>query len=149
MTTAADATPNESELLAGAPAIEGRFGGSATAVGQGERDRARRLIDNGRATMAVISAVSDTGLRVDGGTVAEVHLLVDRPGAEPYPVTRRAVVPEAVVPEAVVPENERRAGRTGSVGGGVPRQLRRRVPVLVDPAQPDNVLLMWDLRVAS
>ncbi|MEX5634997.1 hypothetical protein [Parafrankia sp. FMc2] len=144
MTTAADATPNETEPLAGAPAIEGRLGGSATAVGEGERDRARRLIDNGRATMAVISAVSDTGLRVDGGTVAEVHLLVDCPGAEPYPVTRRAVVPETVVPE-----NERRAGRAGSVRGGVPRQLRRRVPVLVDPAQPDNVLLMWDLRVAS
>ncbi|MCK9900066.1 hypothetical protein CC117_05245 [Parafrankia colletiae] len=138
MTTAADATPNGTELVAGV-SVEGCFERPATAAGEGERDRARRLIDNGRATMAVISAVSDTGLRVDGGTVAEVHLLVDCPGAEPYPVTRRAVVPE----------NERRAGRTGSAGGGVPRQLRRRVPVLVDPAQPDNVLLMWDLRVAS
>lgn len=138
MTTAADATPNGTEPVAGA-SVEGCFEWPATAAGGGERDRARRLIDNGRATMAVISAVSDTGLRVDGGTVAEVHLLVDCPGAEPYPVTRRTVVPE----------NERRAGRTGSAGGGVPRQLRRRVPVLVDPAQPDNVLLMWDLRVAS
>ncbi|SQD95100.1 conserved hypothetical protein [Parafrankia sp. Ea1.12] len=104
-----------------------------------ERDRARRLIDNGRATMAVIDTVSDTGVRVDGRTVAEVHLLVERPGQEPYPVTRRAVVPA----------DEAGASPVGDARGGIPSQLRRRVPVLVDPARPDNVLLRWDLRVAS
>ncbi|EFC81627.1 hypothetical protein [Parafrankia sp. EUN1f] len=109
---------------------------------QEERDRARRLIDNGRAAMAVISAVNDTGVRVLGGTVAEVRLLVECPGAEPYPVIRRAVVPEAE-PAAAVPSGFRRGSAR------VPSQLRRRVPVLVDPAQPDNVLLQWDLRVAS
>ncbi|WP_066066631.1 hypothetical protein [Frankia sp. EI5c] len=115
--------------------------GLPSTAGQEERDRARQLIDNGRVAMAVIRSVSDTGVRVDGGTVAEVHLLVECPGAEPYPVTRRAVLPAA--------ERATGPGLTGLTHARVPRQLRPRVPVLVDPTQPDNVLLRWDLRPAG
>ncbi|MCK9877640.1 hypothetical protein MXD59_17980 [Frankia sp. Ag45/Mut15] len=100
-----------------------------------ERNEALRLIDSGRATTATVDALRDTGARVNGRPVAEVHLLVDQPGGQPYPVVRAAVAPGTDVDLAAL----------AVASSGRPR----RIPVLVDPGRPDNVLLRWDLRPAS
>ncbi|SNQ50725.1 conserved hypothetical protein [Frankia canadensis] len=100
-----------------------------------ERNAALTLIHSGQATTATVDTLRDTGARVNGRAVAEVRLLVDRPGAEPYPVTRSAVAPEPDVDLA----------EAAVASSGRPR----RIPVLVDPGRPDNVLLRWDLRPAS
>lgn len=100
-----------------------------------ERTRALKLINSGRATTATVDTVCDTGVRVNGRPVAEVHLLVERPGAEPYPVVRSAVAPD--------PDIDLATAATASSG------RPHRIPVLVDPGRPDNVLLRWDLRPAS
>jgi hypothetical protein len=78
--------------------------------------------------MAVVDAVSDTGIRFNGRPVTELRLLVEQAGREPYPVIRRAVLPDV----------------DGSAGVG-----RRRIPVLVDPERRENVLLRWDLPAAD
>ncbi|ABD10295.1 hypothetical protein CcI156_12490 [Frankia sp. CcI156] len=102
-----------------------------------ERNRALKLIDTGRATTAAVCAVRDTGLRVNGRPVAEVHLLIERPGAwgNVYPVVRSTVLPD--------PDVDLSEAATASSG------RPRRIPVLVDPHRPENVLLGWDLRPAS
>jgi hypothetical protein len=138
MTAVADMPSNPAEPMP-MPPLGGEQGAEAVRALK-ERDRVLKLIDSGQAAMAVVDTVSDTGVRLNGRTVAEVHLLVDRPGEESYPVTRRAVVPDGE-PGA---EFLLRAAQHG-----VLNQARRRIPVLVDPVQPDNVLLRSDLRVAS
>ncbi|WP_261566178.1 hypothetical protein [Frankia gtarii] len=100
-----------------------------------ERNRALTLIHSGRATTATVDTLCDTGVRVNGRAVAEVHLLVDRPGGAPYPVVRSAVLPVA----------DMDLSRAAIASSGRPR----RIPVLVDPRRPENVLLRWDLRPAS
>ncbi len=100
-----------------------------------ERNRALTLIHSGQATTATVDTVCDTGVRVNGRAVAEVHLLVDRPGGAPYPVVRSAVLPDA----------DMDLSRAAIASSGRPR----RIPVLVDPRRPENVLLRWDLRPAS
>ncbi|CAJ60178.1 hypothetical protein FRAAL1522 [Frankia alni ACN14a] len=100
-----------------------------------ERNRALTLIHSGQATTATVDTLCDTGVRVNGRAVAEVHLLVDRPGGAPYPVVRSAVVPDA----------DMDLSRAAIASSGRPR----RIPVLVDPRRPENVLLRWDLRPAS
>ncbi|MCM3887601.1 hypothetical protein [Frankia sp. R82] len=100
-----------------------------------ERNEALHLIHDGRATTATVDALHDTGARVNGRAVAEVHLLVDQPGGQPYPVVRAAVAPATDVDLADL----------AVASSGRPR----RIPVLVDPGRPDNVLLRWDLRPAS
>jgi len=100
-----------------------------------ERNEALTLINSGQATTATVDALRDTGARVNGRAVAELRLLVDRPGAEPYPVVRSAVLPE---PDADL-------ARATVASSGRPR----RIPVLVDPRRPQTVLLRWDLRPAS
>lgn len=124
----------EAEAAQASPAGEGARTAAVQALE--ERNRALKLIDSGQPTMATVDEVSDTGLRINGRPVAEVRLLVDRPGRSPYPVTRRAVVPEGC--QVVGKPARNRGGRR-----------IRRIPVLVDPGHPDNVLLRWDLRVAS
>ncbi|WP_236705648.1 hypothetical protein [Frankia sp. ACN1ag] len=100
-----------------------------------ERNRALTLIHSGQATTATVDTVCDTGVRVNGRAVAEVHLLVDRPGGAPYSVVRSAVLPDA----------DMDLSRAAIASSGRPR----RIPVLVDPRRPQNVLLRWDLRPAS
>jgi hypothetical protein len=100
-----------------------------------ERNRALTLIHSGQAATATVDTLCDTGVRVNGRAVAEVHLLVERPGSMPYPVVRSAVVPEA----------DMDLTRAAIASSGRPR----RIPVLVDPRRPENVLLRWDLRPAS
>ncbi|EIV93746.1 hypothetical protein [Frankia sp. QA3] len=100
-----------------------------------ERNRALTLIHSGQATTATVDTLCDTGVRVNGRAVAEVHLLVDRPGGAPYPVVRSAVLPDV----------DMDFSRAAIASSGRPR----RIPVLVDPRRPENVLLRWDLRPAS
>jgi len=100
-----------------------------------ERTQALKLIHSGQATTATVDTLCDTGARVNGRPVTEVHLLVERPGAEPYPVIRSAVAPDADIDLATA----------ATASSGRPR----RIPVLVDPGHPENVLLRWDLRPAS
>lgn len=101
----------------------------------GQRDDALTLIHSGQATTATVDTMRDTGARVNGRAVAEVHLLVDCPGGATYPVVRSAVLPEPDVD----------LDQVAVASSGRPR----RIPVLVDPSRPQNVLLRWDLRPAS
>ncbi|CAO5163850.1 conserved hypothetical protein [Frankia sp. AiPs1] len=100
-----------------------------------ERNRALQLIHSGRPATATVDALHDTGARVNGRAVTEVRLLVDRPDGGAYPVVRAALAP---APDADL-------ATMAVASSGRPR----RIPVLVDPGRPHNVLLRWDLRPAS
>ncbi|CAO5231134.1 hypothetical protein [Frankia sp. AgKG'84/4] len=100
-----------------------------------ERNEALTLIHGGLATTATVDTLRDTGARVNGRAVAEMRLLVRRASGDTYLVVRSAVVPDSNVDLATVAVSS--SGRP------------RRIPVLVDPGRPGNVLLRWDLRPAS
>ncbi|WP_235826111.1 hypothetical protein [Candidatus Frankia alpina] len=50
-----------------------------------------------------------------------------------------------MVRSAVLPDADMDLSRAAIASSGRPR----RIPVLVDPRRPENVLLRWDLRPAS
>jgi hypothetical protein len=81
---------------------------------------ARRLLQVGRKGHATVVAVRDTGVTVDDNPQAELDLEVALPDLEPYEVTHRQVISRIAI---------------GSFRPGA------RVPIRVDPQDPQNVLV--------
>jgi hypothetical protein len=85
-----------------------------------QAQEARRLLQVGRKGLATVVAVRDTGVRVDENPQAELDLQVAVAGLEPYVVTHRQVISRIAI---------------GSFWPGA------KVPVRVDPQDPQNVLV--------
>jgi len=84
-----------------------------------EHDRLRRV---GRAGVARVLQATETGTDPVGDPVVEVQLAVVVDGAEPYEVRQRTAVPRARLERL-------RAGRS--------------LPVLVDPRDPQRLVVEW------
>ena len=85
-----------------------------------QAQEARRLLQVGRKGLATVVAVRDTGVMVDENPQAELDLQVAVAGLEPYDVTHRQVISRIAI---------------GSFWPGA------KVPVRVDPEDPQNVLV--------
>ena len=85
-----------------------------------QAQEARRLLQVGRKGLATVVAVRDTGVMVDENPQAELDLQVAVAGLEPYDVTHRQVISRIAI---------------GSFWPGA------RVPIRVDPRDPQNVLV--------
>ena len=85
-----------------------------------QAQEARRLLQVGRKGLATVVAVRDTGVMVDENPQAELDLQVAVAGLEPYDVTHRQVISRIAI---------------GSFWPGA------KVPVRVDPQDPQNVLV--------
>jgi hypothetical protein len=85
-----------------------------------QAQEARRLLQVGRKGLATIVAVRDTGVMVDENPQAELDLQVAVAGLEPYDVTHRQVISRIAI---------------GSFWPGA------KVPIRVDPQDPQNVLV--------
>jgi hypothetical protein len=85
-----------------------------------QAQEARRLLQVGRKGLATVVAVRDTGVMVDDNPQAELDLQVAVAGVEPYTVTHRQVISRIAI---------------GSFWPGA------KVPVRVDPQDPQNVLV--------
>jgi hypothetical protein len=84
-----------------------------------ERDRLRRV---GRAGVARVLQATEAGTDPVGDPVVDVQLAVEVDGAEPYEVHQRTAVPRARLERL-------RAGRS--------------LPVLVDPKDPERLVVEW------
>jgi hypothetical protein len=84
-----------------------------------ERDRLRRV---GRAGMARVLHATEAGTDPVGDPVVEVQLAVEVAGGEPYEVRQRTAVPRARLERL-------HAGRS--------------LPVLVDPQDPQRLVVEW------
>lgn len=85
-----------------------------------QAQEARRLLQVGRKGLATVVAVRDTGVMVDENPQAELDLQVAVSGLEPYDVTHRQVISRIAI---------------GSFWPGA------KVPIRVDPQDPQNVLV--------
>ena len=85
-----------------------------------QAQEARRLLQVGRKGLATVVAVRDTGVMVDENPQAELDLQVAVSGLEPYVVTHRQVISRVAI---------------GSFWPGA------KVPIRVDPQDPQNVLV--------
>lgn len=117
-------------LLRDAPAMLQQASDALAQVQQGKAD-GDRLRSVGVPARAVLLSVKDTGMTLGGTTlaaarenpVADLELEVDLDGHEPYQLTVRQMVPRLAVAR-LVPGTE--------------------LPVLVDPADRQQVLVDWD-----
>jgi hypothetical protein len=85
-----------------------------------QAQEARRLLQVGRKGLATVVALGDTGVMVDDNPQAELDLQVAVAGVEPYAVTHRQVISRIAI---------------DSFWPGA------KVPVRVDPQDPQNVLV--------
>ena len=85
-----------------------------------QAQEARRLLQVGRKGLATVVALRDTGVMVDENPQAELDLQVAVAGIEPYDVTHRQVISRIAI---------------GSFWPGA------KVPIRVDPQDPQNVLV--------
>jgi hypothetical protein len=88
-----------------------------------EQSSVAELRHTGLAGTATLTAVRDTGSRLDHQPLVELDLLVMVPGRPPYPVTLRTVVP---------------------IMGMGAMQPGRALAVWVDPVQPQRVAVAWE-----
>ncbi|GGM70377.1 hypothetical protein ACFFX1_07205 [Dactylosporangium sucinum] len=84
------------------------------------------LVRTGVPGAATIIGLADTGTRVNLEPLVRISLLVEVAGRPPYPVTREVLLPL-------------HASAQAGVG--------QRVSVLVDPRQPDHILVRWGVPV--
>ena len=80
-----------------------------------------RISATGLAGVGQIMGVTQTGMMVNYQPVIEVSLLVTVPGRAPYPARVRGPVPLILL-----------------------NRLQGSLPVRVDPARPDRVVIQWD-----
>ena len=87
-----------------------------------QQNATAHLADSGLPGTAMVTAVRDTGTRLNGMPMVDLDLLVTVADRAPYPVSLRCTVPLA----------------------GLPRLAPgQRVAVRVDPGQPLAVAVMW------
>lgn len=87
---------------------------------QRQAETAQRLLATGRQGTAVVTALRDTGVRVDGNPEVELDLDVTVEGMPVYPVTHRQVISRLAV--------------AGFQPGAT-------IPVRVDPQQPRTLIV--------
>jgi hypothetical protein len=84
---------------------------------------AQRLRASGIPGQAQIVGLTQTGFYVNGQPVVEMQLQVTTAMHAPYAVSRRETVPAMMI---------------GCLTSGQP------LPVMVDPAQPQNLVILWE-----
>ena len=89
-----------------------------------QAEEARRLLQVGQRGLAMVMSVRPTGEAVDDNPQAELELSVALAGREPYTVTHRQVISRVAI---------------GSFWPGA------KVPIRVDPQDPQNVLVAYVL----
>ncbi|MEO7118234.1 MAG: hypothetical protein ABIZ34_04605 [Candidatus Limnocylindrales bacterium] len=89
--------------------------------------RTERIRSPGVRAQATISDVGETNMTVNRRPVLNLTLLVTVPGRSPYPLKQRIVMPRSAL---------------GRIGVGM------SVPVTVDPADPNSVVIEWAEGVA-
>ena len=87
-----------------------------------KRANAKRVQATGVPGQAMVMGVTQTSMYVNGAPVVELQLQVTTATAAPYVVTRRETVPPTMM---------------GRLMSGQP------LPVMVDPARPDNLVISW------
>jgi len=87
------------------------------------RANAQRLEARGIAGQAQILGLSQTSVYVNGQPLVELQLQITTPMHAPYAVSRREAVPPIML---------------GRLTSGQP------LPVMVDPAQPNNIVILWE-----
>ncbi|MGI8332938.1 hypothetical protein ACRYCC_23550 [Actinomadura scrupuli] len=87
-----------------------------------EQNAAGRLVATGVAATASLTAVRDTGSRINSDPLVELDLLVMAAGRPPYPVTLSSVVPITGM---------------GQLRPGTALAIR------VDPQRPEQVAVVW------
>jgi hypothetical protein len=85
-----------------------------------DAEEARRLLQVGHRGHAMVMSVRDTGVWVGDNPETELELCVTLSGSDPYKVTHRQVISRIAI---------------GSLCAGA------RVPIRVDPHNPENVLV--------
>jgi hypothetical protein len=85
------------------------------------RVRAQRLMADGQAGSAMITAIRDTGVTINDNPTVELDLSVVVDGAEPYAVTHRQTISRIAIPSfqpgATVPVRVDRADRQSLIIG--------------------------------
>ena len=81
-----------------------------------------RISTTGLAGTGQITGLTQTGMMVNNQPVVKIEMLITVPGRQPYPASVREVVPLILL---------------GSLGQGA-------LPVRVDPARPDKIVVQWD-----
>ena len=121
--TAKDMTPPEHRgVMGGFRAMKDLASTGAAVMGdmQAQNATSQRLMATGRQGTATVTAIRDTGLTVNENPQVELDLQVSVDGTAPYAVTHRQVVSRVAIP----------AFQPGAT-----------VPVRVDPADPQTVLI--------
>jgi hypothetical protein len=87
---------------------------------QAEGMKAQRLMANGQAGSATITAIRDTGVTINDNPTVELDLSVALAGGEPYAVTHRQTISRIAIPSF---------------------QPGATVPVRVDPADRSSLMI--------
>jgi hypothetical protein len=90
-----------------------------------DQAKAQKVMTSGIAGQATIRSMRDVGVVVNEMPLIEMDLQVEIPDRDPYEVTHRQVIPHS------------------SLGA---LQLGETVPVLVDPQDPDSLVVTIDQR---
>ena len=83
---------------------------------------ADELLSTGLAGQAQVTGLTQTGMYLNENPQVAMNLMINLPGREPYPATRREFVPLILL---------------GRLTSGAP------LPVMVDPADPQRVMIDW------
>jgi hypothetical protein len=87
------------------------------------RANADRLRASGVAGQAQIVGLNQTNFYVNGQPVVDLQLMITTPMLPPYTITKRETVPVIMLARLT--------------SGGA-------LPVMVDPAKPDNIVIVWE-----